>query len=264
MEQAHLLYSNLTGIPSAYFACAGFNQAPKPVKINGVREMNRGFFEALEKLEKDQWAPLFLEHIRLMFDFEPHELKSNHKGYKTGFARLLRGWFFDSNRPEGAVLKGWAESRFGLRCSFHRVPLRGYTSPDYQVYLFEKMHPRFHSAAIFAQLDLVYEFAQAWLGKWGNPSGFNTLYRGFNPALDGSQLIENLGQGEAIYRNNCLVSYTPDKERASEFGDLVVEVIVPHQKLVCFPQLLPGLLPAYEKEFLLLGGDYLSSQVTFF
>jgi NAD+--dinitrogen-reductase ADP-D-ribosyltransferase len=61
-----------------------------------------------------------------------------------------------------------------------------------------------------------------------------------------------------VVRNNSLVSYTSDVERADEFGDTVLEVEVPFEKVLSFTELLPGLIPPAEKEYIVLGGDYLS------
>ena len=36
------------------------------------------------------------------------------KSLKNSYLRYLRGWMMDSNSIEGAVLKGWVESRMGL------------------------------------------------------------------------------------------------------------------------------------------------------
>jgi NAD+--dinitrogen-reductase ADP-D-ribosyltransferase len=70
--------------------------------------------------------------------------------------------------------------------------------------------------------------------------------------------VDKLSRRKLIVRNNCLNSYSSSKERASEFGDLILKVSVPFQKLFCSPEIIPGKLPTYENEYLVLGGDYLS------
>ncbi|MFI5305281.1 MAG: NAD(+)--dinitrogen-reductase ADP-D-ribosyltransferase [Nitrospiria bacterium] len=66
-----------------------------------------------------------------------------------------------------------------------------------------------------------------------------------------------------VLRNNGLVSYTAEKERASEFGDVILSMESPFEKVVCFPDLLPGKLSKSENEYILLGGDYLSQILDF-
>jgi hypothetical protein len=39
---------------------------------------------------------------------------------RSNYLRLVRGWAFDSDGREAAVLKGWVESRFGLLARYHR------------------------------------------------------------------------------------------------------------------------------------------------
>ena len=40
------------------------------------------------------------------------------------YISVLRGWSVNADSREGAVLKGWVESRFGLTLRFHGEPLR--------------------------------------------------------------------------------------------------------------------------------------------
>ncbi len=52
-----------------------------------------------------------------MFGIDPEQREerawTGPRRYRSSFLRLLKGSGFDSNGPEGAVLKGWVESRFG-------------------------------------------------------------------------------------------------------------------------------------------------------
>jgi len=158
MENPYLQYTNLIGIPTPFFASIQYNESPSEIHINGVREMYQPFFEVLDRFAEEDHAPLFFEHMRALFNLDDQELTGKSKRYQAGFMRLIRGWFFDSNRPEGAVLKGWAESRFGLKALYHNGILTGIQTPAYLAYMAEKMHPRFHYNSIYAQLDLVYEY----------------------------------------------------------------------------------------------------------
>jgi len=264
MKDYHYHHSNLMNVPTAYFASAAFNSSPLPVAINGVREMNQPLFEHLEKFEKEMVPKLFMEHMRVMFELDVPDEKKGKKKFRANYLRLLRGWFFDSNRPEGGVMKGWAESRFGLSPIFHGELIESYNDPGYMIYLYEKMHPRFHNNAIFSQFDLLYEYCQYYLKRFGKPKGRMKLYRGMNRMGGDSQIIEKRDKRLWVVRNNSLVSYSSSIERASEFGDIILEVEIPFQKIICFPEILPDKLPSYEGEYIVLGGDYLSKVVDLF
>jgi len=261
MNDEHLHQANLIGLPTRYFASPAFNSAPLPVAINGVREKSRGMFSDLDQHGAEEASALFIEHMRVMFDLPESGAKEKGSAYRAHYLRLIRGWRFDSNRPEGAVMKGWAESRFGLRPLFHGGPIGSVNDPAYYTYLQERMSPRFHNNAIFSQLDLLYEFCQYWLGRFGPEEGTIPLYRGSNGIGEENQLVEKREKRLWVVRNNSLVSYTADRERADEFGDTVLMIEAPFAKIVCFPDLVEGGLPKSEAEYLTLGGDYLSEVV---
>lgn len=258
MIHNHLLPTNLIGIPTAYLASTDFNLSPVPLHINGVIEMNASLFRAMDRLEKEDAPSLFIEYMRGMFDLDAPPTPGKKRNNRASYLRLLNGWFFDSNRPEGAVMKGWAESRFGLIPLFHRQPIPDIHSPSYRAYVAEGMNPRFHNNAIFSQLDLLYEYAQYFLRRFGEGSGRIPLYRGANRLADDHQVVQKISKKRWVARNNSLVSYTSEKERASEFGDFLLRIEAPYEKILCFPGLLPGTLPSSEREYILLGGDYLS------
>lgn len=263
MKHTHLLYSNLIGIPTSYFASPAFNASPLPVHINSVREMNASLFKAMDGLSREEVPPLFMEYLRVMYHLDAAPGPGEKRKYRANYLRLLRGWFFDSNRPEGAVMKGWVESRFGLMPLFHKEPIPDINSPAYWVYLTAKMHPRFHNNAIFSQLDLLYEYTQYYLCRFGSSNRRLTLYRGTHLSSNEHQVVEKREKKLWVLRNNNLVSYTAEKERASEFGDVILMIEAPFEKIVCFPALLPGKLSPSESEYILLGGDYLSQILDF-
>ncbi|MBF0275119.1 MAG: NAD(+)--dinitrogen-reductase ADP-D-ribosyltransferase [Nitrospinae bacterium] len=241
-----------------------FNSSPLPVTINGVHAFNAPLFEHLEKFDKEEIPKLFMEHMRVVFELDIKQEKMGKRKFQANYLRLLRGWFFDSNRPEGGVMKGWAESRFGLPPMFHGETIENVNSPAYMIYLYDKMHPRFHNNAIFSQFDLLYEYCQYYLKEFGKRKGRIKLYRGINHKGGDSQVLEKRDKKVWVVRNNSLVSYSSSVERASEFGDIILEVEIPHQKILCFPDILPGKLPSYEGEYIVLGGDYLSKVIDFF
>ncbi len=259
MDNFYSLHSNLIGLPTPYFASPAFNLSPAPVHINSVREMNAPLFDELDKMEsKEDVAHVFMQHMRVMFELDAPPEKGQKKNYRANYLRLIKGWLFDSNRPEGAVMKGWAESRFGLSPLFHAGRITGPNCPAYWNYVTEKMHPRFNNNSINAQFDLLYEYAQYYLARFGPREGKFALFRGSNLKSDEHQVMETRDAHTWVVRNNSLVSYTADVERADEFGDTLLKVVAPFEKLLCFPGLLPGAIPPSENEFILLGGDYLS------
>lgn len=253
----------MIGAPSSYFASPAFNTSPVPTRINGVREMNGPLFETLDRHGKDDAPRVFMEHVRVMFGLDETRAEGGKRRRGASYLRLLRGWFFDSNGAEGAVMKGWAESRFGLRPLYHAEPIDGPRSPAYYVYLSEKMSPRFNNNSIYSQLDLLYEYCQYYLERFGPAKRRLTLFRGANMTRREHQVIERRGRRLWVVRNNSLVSYTSSKERADEFGDTIIKIEAPLEKILCFPDLLPGGLPASEGEIIILGGDYLSEILDF-
>jgi len=65
----------------------------------------------------------------------------------------------DSNNAQGAVFKGWVESRFGLFPTYHKENIAGFFSKSWITYIEEKMNSRYHNNCIYMQLDLLYDFA---------------------------------------------------------------------------------------------------------
>lgn len=261
MTQHHITSLNLINCPISYFASPAFNQNPLPVSINSVREMNPKLFETMDRFEIDDVPKLFMEHMRVMFELDTEIEIRMKKRRPISYLRMMRGWFFDSNRPEGAVLKGWAESRFGLRTLYHQQWLKEMTDPNYIDYINQRLHPRFHNNSIYAQFDLLYEYCQYFWQRFGSDTGKTVLFRGINSLEKDVSIIEKISKKVIIVRNNCLNSYSSSDERASEFGDVILKVTVPFQKLFCSPEIIPGKLPTYENEYLVLGGDYLSEVV---
>lgn len=261
MPQTHLRAENRIGMPTALFASAAFNLTPLPTHIEGVREAHGDLFARLDEAPPGAWPEVFGAYLAEAFALAP-ERPGGPKPFS--YRRLLRGWFFDSNQLEGAVMKGWAESRFGLVPLFHREPISGPDSPAYARYRAEWADPRLSGTgteSLFGQLDVLYEYSQHWLARFGPRPRYLVLYRGANRVSPEHRVREEREVDLWVVRNNCVVSYTTDRERADEFGDVVLGVEAPFQKVLCFPALLPGRLPHFEAEHILIGGDYLSRVV---
>ncbi|MEI6559072.1 MAG: NAD(+)--dinitrogen-reductase ADP-D-ribosyltransferase, partial [Rhodospirillaceae bacterium] len=142
--------TNLLGVPTGWLSSVAFNDEPVALHLMGVRSTNRSLFEMLEDSDGAEDAALAFEtYMEAVFGLDP-EQKSKHKEegprrYRSSYYRLLRGWGHDSNGPEGAVLKGWVESRFGLFPTFHKEPLTTLLDEPWMAYVCEKMSSRFHN-----------------------------------------------------------------------------------------------------------------------
>ncbi|MBZ4021167.1 NAD(+)--dinitrogen-reductase ADP-D-ribosyltransferase [Rhodobacter sp. TJ_12] len=251
--------TNRVGRSSQWVASCGFNAAPEALHIHGVREMNPALFTMLAQAETGAEAgAAFLSYMQAMFGIDPEQQTApgGTRPFRSSFLRLLQGWSFDSNGPEGAVLKGWVESRFGIAPCFHKEVLACMSCSAWQVYTSEKMQSGFHANAIWAQLDLLYEAAQ-WIAARFAFAGQThlTLYRGSN-ALEDHAVLERIGKREAVIRLNNLVSFSSEREVADCFGDKILTVAVPVAKVLSYPGLLPTRLLQGEREFLAIGGAY--------
>ncbi|WP_323134631.1 NAD(+)--dinitrogen-reductase ADP-D-ribosyltransferase [Aromatoleum toluclasticum] len=259
--------TNLVGIPTGLIASVAFNDHPLALHIHGVRETNGTLFVMLaDATSADEAVLAFQIYMRTVFalDLPREHDAAGRKRYRASYLRLLRGWGFDANGREAAVLKGWAESRFGLHPTFHKEVLGRYPSAAWMAYVEDKMHARFHNNCIHAQLDLLYEYAQHMFRRWLYPGRRHlTLYRGVNDFAE-HQVVAWLPRAdgrpgrarEAIARQNNLVSFTTRRDIADQFGDTILEVEVPLCKLVYCNALMPGPLLRGEGEVLVLGGEY--------
>ena len=256
MQSASL---NLCNLPPWVIASHYFNKHPKPLEIQGVRSSNRLLFDRLQKLESCELRGLqFHDYMDVTFQlhqWESEETNSSRKSLKNSYLRFLRGWMFESNSREGAVLKGWVESRFGLAPTFHHQLIDDVHSEAYHHYLRERMQGAARTSAIYAQFDLLYEFAQYEMGRTAEPTTCHTLYRGIN-YFNEQRIVKEIGRNHHLVRLNNLVSFTTDFERAWEFGSRVMQVEVPQSKMVFRFDLLPNALLKGEEEVMVIGGEY--------
>ncbi|MBE0607702.1 MAG: N-acyl homoserine lactonase [Deltaproteobacteria bacterium] len=236
-----------------------FNRNPLPIEIQGVRRAHRSLFARLDRLEDPKARErAFREYMALVFQVGKWRKESSPLGRRSlrnSYLRFLRGWMQDASSPEGAVLKGWVESRFGLFPAFHAGLIANLHAPAYVLYLVERMRESARSNAVEAQFDLLFEFVQYELRRRHPGVPAFTLYRG----------VKNLGDyrvtGEAagnrvVLRLNNLNSFTSRLEHAWEFGSRVLVAEVPASKIFFRSDLLPGILPRGEEEALVIGGEY--------
>lgn len=253
--------TNFVGIPTAVLASADFNRYPVPLHIHGTREANRGLFEQLNTADNIATAgTVFQDYMSVIFGYEDEQRfgidAEGRRRFRSSYLKLLQDWGFDSNNPQGAVLKGWVESRFGLFPTFHKAPLTGFTTEAWAIYITEKMSSRYHNNCIFLQLDLLYEFCQ-WAIQRFHPatSQHLTLYRG----VDSLANYPTLAPGHSapfVVRMNNVASFTSQREIAERFGAHVLEIRVPAVKLLFFNELIPRHALRGEAEYLAIGGDY--------
>lgn len=260
--------TNLVGLPTDFLGSARFNERPVPLHISGVREMNKNLYEMLSQSDcLEDAGDAFYKYMMAMFGIDPEQMereraeaakdgKPVRRRYRSSFLRLLKGWGYDSNAPEGAVLKGWVESRFGLFPTFHKDKIERVSGPAWISYVEEKMSSRFHNNSIYTQLDMLYEFCQWGLERYAAPGQPHLkLYRGIN-SFDEHQIVERIDKKTVVMRLNNLASFSSDRNVADCFGDTILTAQVPAVKIVFFNTLLPIHPLKGEGEYLVIGGDY--------
>lgn len=256
MSSASFNYCNL---PPWVIASRHFNDNPQPLEIQGVRGGNRFFFQKLDALSSaEERAVVFNDYMSVKFQLHQWESQATDmakRSIRNSYLRFLRGWMMDSNSIEGAVLKGWVESRMGLPPTFHRVRIPGIHAEEYMLFAMDRTKGSARTNAINSQLDLLYEYCQYELTKKFPAERFITLYRGTFDASE-HDVLETIGKREQIVRLNNLVSFTSIEERAWEFGFTVWEVRVPLPKIFFFNDLLPNSILKGEGEYMVIGGDY--------
>ncbi|KAA5612794.1 NAD(+)--dinitrogen-reductase ADP-D-ribosyltransferase [Rhodovastum atsumiense] len=252
--------TNLVGRDPEWLESHAYNDAPVPLHIWGVSEMNHDLFTMLEQAgDLTEAGEAFYCYMMAMFGIDPEQREAScgsRKRYRSSVQRLITGWGFDSNGPEGAVLKGWVESRFGICPCFHKEIIDQDSGRAWATYVEEKMASRFHNNAIWVQLDLLFEFCQWAIRRFAFPGETHlTLFRGIN-GVGEHRILERTTRREAVIRLNNLVSFTSDREVADCFGDAILTARVPVSKILFFNGLLPAHPLTGEGEFLVIGGEF--------
>lgn len=251
---------NHCNLPAVILGSLSFQLHPQPLCLDGVYELHRAFFRALDNIKKHEHrAKRFIDYMTV--SFRMHKLEeagltenASRKRVNADYLRMLRGWLFDSNSREAAVLKSWVESRFGLLPLYHNGRLDDYTSDRYQRYLQERAEGLYATNALEAQIDLLFTYCQYELTKQYKNENLVTLYRGIN-RLDDYIILEQQSKTDFTLLMNNLNSFTRNRERADEFGDYIIELKAPRQKVLYYASLLPGIFCG-EEEVLLIGGVY--------
>lgn len=257
---------NHCNLPAAIIGNLVFQQHPQPIFIDGVHVLHRRLFEVLDTFANhERRAQYFMDYMTVQFRFEHPEdtgLATGNSGIrrdKADYIRILRGWLFDPNGREAAVLKSWVESRFGLLTRYHRGPLykdleSDAVSEQYAVYLHSRARGLYATNALESQLDLLYSYCQYELARTYPTIHPLHLYRGIN-RLHEYEVLEQKDTQHAILLLNNLNSFTRNRERADEFGDHILAVDICWQKILFYAGLLPGILLG-EEEVIVIGGVY--------
>jgi NAD+--dinitrogen-reductase ADP-D-ribosyltransferase len=249
---------NHCNLPPWVIASRHFNDNPQPLEIQGVRAANRFLFQKLDAISSaEERALVFNDYMSVKYQlhhWQDHTSAAG-KSLKNSYLRFLRGWMMDSNSVEGAVLKGWVESRMGLAPTFHKVRIPGIHAEEYMVFAMDRTKGSARTNAINGQLDLLYEYCQYELKKLHPEEPWLTLYRGTFDASE-HDILEKLDKRQQLVRLNNLLSFTSDEERAWEFGFTVWEVRVPRCKIFFYNDLLPNSIMKGEGEYMVIGGEY--------
>jgi NAD+--dinitrogen-reductase ADP-D-ribosyltransferase len=263
---------NRCNLPPWAIASHHFDEDPSPLELQGVRAANAGLFRMLDGIDDpDERGRRFDDWVSVRFQlhhWREQATPSARQSLRNGYVRFLRGWGHDASSIEGAVLKGWVESRMGIPPTFHRRPLDA-AHPErssreaaaeskgdgpWARYVADRTRGHACTSAIDAQLDLVYSFTQYELARRLPGERWLTLWRGQND-LAAHEIVERRGPREWVVRLNNLCSFTDDRERAWEFGDVVLEARVGIPRVFFAGHLLPRSILRGEREHLVIGGQ---------
>jgi NAD+---dinitrogen-reductase ADP-D-ribosyltransferase len=259
VDRSWTLSWNLCDLPAWYIGSLAFNERPQRFELQTVAHSAADLFRHLDTFpDAHERTGAFNAYLAAKFHLD--ELERDHtrnakRSLRNTYVRYLRGWGVDSNSIEGAVLKAWVESRIGLRPTFHRGKVPSETDEGQLAFAIDRMKGMAGSNAINSQLDLVYAYCQYELQKVYPGQTWLDLFRGTHDP-DDYQTLEVLSPRERIVRLNNLSSFTPDAERAFEFGSTVWGIRVPLVKVFFYSQLFPQSLLKGEDEFLVIGGIY--------
>jgi NAD+---dinitrogen-reductase ADP-D-ribosyltransferase len=259
-DPRHWYATNLVGVSSQLLASIDFNDFPQPLSIAGTRPSHPGLFALLAEADSQAVAAeVFSHYMEVAFSLAARtrlDAEGARHYSRSSYVKLLQGWGFDSNGPAGAVLKGWVESRFGVVPTFHKSRLDHFPSEPWLRYLEEKLSSRYHNNCIQLQLDVLFEYCQWSIARFAPfPAGHVQLFRGIH--RDEARLLQgSLKARGGVIRLNNLVSFSRSRERAEEFGELVISAQVPAQKLLYFPGLIVDRVLDGEGELLVIGGDF--------
>jgi len=251
---------NRVNLPAVILGSLTFQQHPTRLTIDGIQSLHSDLMRRLESInDPGNRAQQFIDYMSVHFSLHTPEEAGLTEGSrfdrsKMDYLRLLRGWAFDAEGRDAAVMKGWVESRFGLLPRFHQAPIRSIDDASYQAYKHAVAEGLYNTNSLEAQLDLLYCYCQYELHLQYKDTEHLTLYRGSND-IEQLKLKGKSDNGNTLLLLNNLNSFSRSVERASEFGDHVFRIEVPLSKIIFYSELIPKYLKA-ENEYIVLGGVY--------
>ncbi len=256
---------NRCNLPAVILGSLTFQQHPTALSIDGVEVLHRDLMRRLDGIkDPGNRAQQFIDYMTVHFllnalDEAGLDEESRLDRSKADYRRLLRGWSFDSDSRDAAVMKGWVETRFGLLPRFHQQPIRSSDDEAYQQYQHAYAQGLYNTNSLEAQLDLLYTYCQYELQRQFPEQTLIALYRGSNDVEQMRHPQTDNNKKPLLLLNN-LNSFSSDIERASEFGDRVFRIEVPLSKIVFYSELIPSYLKG-ENEYIVIGGVYQAEQV---
>lgn len=249
---------NRCNLPADILGSLSFQHHPSPLGLDGVAELHQDLFAALATFpDPGDRAQHFEDYLTVRFRLDrPEDMgltpSARRARGKANWLKVLRGWLFNPDGREAAVLKGWVESRFGLLPRHHRQALRQPGDAAWRRYEEDRAMGLYGTSALEAQLDLLYAFTQSEFRITHAPEHL-TLYRGTNHPEAYEHLARTADQEVLLFNN--LSSFSASPERADEFGDTVLAVRTPTVKVLFHSRLFPGRFQG-EEEYLVIGGLY--------
>jgi NAD+--dinitrogen-reductase ADP-D-ribosyltransferase len=232
------------GCAGAVLASVSFNQTPQPLHVAGVHAAHMGRCSMRWRIPKSaaEARELFAHYMREMFVLDRPATTATPEDahrWRVSYLKLLQGWGLDANGAAGAVLKGWAESRFGLLPAFHKAPLGRFPSPAWVAYLQDKGAAPLPQPPDPAAIGPVVRVLPVDAGatRLAGPEPVVTLWRGSN-RIEEQVVSGSLRARRCTVRLNNIVSFSTTREQAGWFGDWLLCARVPLCKLL----LVPGLL----------------------
>jgi len=250
---------NRCNLPPIILGSLTFQRHPTALELDGVETLHRDLFERLARLddpaEREQQFVDYMDVHFLLKHLEDAGLSASVRRdrSKADYRRLVRGWMFNPDGVEAAVIKWWVESRFGLCPRYHAGPIRSQQDEAFLVYQELRSAGLYNANALESQLDLLYVFCQYQLRAQHPGQSHVRLFRGVNH-LDEHEVLESSGRQCTLILNN-LSSFTAQVQRADEFGDYILTADVPLAKVAFYSGLLPRLLQG-EAEYAVIGGVY--------
>lgn len=250
---------NRCNLPADILGGLTFQLSPVALELDGVALFHRGLFKLLDRIgDAKERADAFTMHMNASFYLDEPEQAGysaqSMQRQKADYLRMVRGWSFDADGREGAALKGWVESRFGLLPRHHGGQIRDLSGEAYRYYLEMRATALYGTNALESQFDLLYTYCQYELARLYPGNSHLTLYRGVN-RVDDHETLVTLDDKNRVVLFNSLSSFTANRERADEFGDYLLTAKVPLSKVFCYTSLLPGMLQG-EDEYTVIGGLY--------